>query len=63
MEIVEPVPSDLWDRVAARCPYATFFHTRAWSEIWEKSHPGVFRSAARAAVNYGYIEWWCTIVS
>jgi hypothetical protein len=50
MEIVEPVPANLWDRVAARCPCATFFHSRAWSEIWEKSHPGIFRSAARAVV-------------
>ncbi len=32
MTVLDPAPPALWDRVCAHCPYATFFHTRAWAE-------------------------------
>ena len=33
------IAADLWDRVAAQCSYATFFHTRPWVELMVSTFP------------------------
>lgn len=47
MQVLDPAPSELWDRVCARCPYATFFHTRLWAEAMAATFPHL-RIATRA---------------
>jgi hypothetical protein len=47
MHVLDPAPPDLWDRVCARCPYATFFHTRLWAEAMVAAFPEL-RIATRA---------------
>lgn len=47
MRVLDPAPPELWDRVCARCPYATFFHTRLWAEAMAAAFPQL-RIATRA---------------
>ncbi len=47
MRVLDPAPSDVWDRVCDSCPYATFFHTRTWAEVVTTAFSGC-RPATRA---------------
>ncbi len=47
MKVLDPAPPELWDRVCARCPYATPFHTRWWAEVMAATFPNL-RIATRA---------------
>lgn len=38
-----------WDAVADGCEYATFFHTRAWAQLWERHSGGRLRARASLA--------------
>ena len=39
MEIQQPVSRELWQRLAQRCPWATYFHTPAWAEAIAAAFP------------------------
>jgi hypothetical protein len=34
-----------WDETWEACDYATYFHSRAWAELWERYHAGRMRPA------------------
>ncbi len=36
-----------WDRFWERCPVATYFHSRAWSEIWSDATTGKLKPSPR----------------
>jgi len=42
-----PATSDEWDNIWANCDYATYFHSREWSEVWQKYTYGKLAPAAR----------------
>jgi hypothetical protein len=46
-EIVEtrPATPEEWDHAWERCAYATYFHSRAWAELWERYTKGRIRPA------------------
>lgn len=56
MRIVRKVPAAVWDRVAEECAHATFFHTRDWSELIEKTYPRDYRAAA-IGFEFGPDDW------
>ncbi len=39
MEKLDTVPRDFWHDVAAKCPWATYFHTPGWAEIIAGTFP------------------------
>lgn len=39
MEVLHPVPLDVWQEVAETCPWATFFHTPAWASVYTQTFP------------------------
>ena len=39
MEIIENPEVNLWQEIADKCDYATFFHTPAWAKILESTYP------------------------
>lgn len=43
MQIQQPVSREVWQEVARRCPWATYFHTPAWAESIAAAFPE-FRS-------------------
>ncbi|MDH3521637.1 MAG: GNAT family N-acetyltransferase [Myxococcales bacterium] len=49
-DIVEtrPATPEEWDRAWERCAYATYFHSRAWAELWERYTGGRIRPAPLA---------------
>ncbi len=49
MRKIDPVPSELWDKVASDCSYATFCHTRIWAEIVSRSYD-IWEIATKAFV-------------
>ena len=36
---VQQLNPEFWDQLVHNCEYATFFHTRCWTEIITKSFP------------------------
>lgn len=44
---VSAATTDEWDRTWSSCDYATYFHSRAWAEIWSVSTRGRMRPAPR----------------
>jgi hypothetical protein len=49
MRCLKKPPTDLWEKVARECEYATFFHTPTWARIIEKSLP-CFRIGTKAYI-------------
>lgn len=39
MKIDKPAPFDVWQRIAAGCPWATYFHTPQWASCIVKTFP------------------------
>lgn len=39
MHIFESAPTDMWQEVARKCPWATYFHTPQWAAIIVKTFP------------------------
>ena len=37
---IRTAPSGRWDKTWRECPYATYFHSREWSEIWSRFTEG-----------------------
>ena len=37
MRVIEKISSAAWDEISQRCPYATYFHTRYWTEFIENT--------------------------
>jgi len=44
---VRPASGAEWDSIWSACDYATFFHSRDWSEIWSSYSKGRWRPDAR----------------
>ena len=42
---VRPASSDEWDRIWASARYATYFHSREWAEVWERTSGSTLRPA------------------
>ncbi len=42
---IRPASSDEWDQAWEECPYATYFHSRQWAEVWSHYHRGYLRPA------------------
>ena len=40
IKTIEPASPGQWDETLDSCPYATFFHSRQWSEIWHRYSKG-----------------------
>lgn len=39
MKILEPVPTHIWQDIAEKCPWATYFHTPQWASLIVKTFP------------------------
>jgi hypothetical protein len=37
---IRPAKSEEWDDIWGKCPYATYFQSREWAEIWERYSDG-----------------------
>ena len=40
IEHIAPATAAEWDAVWTRCPYATYFHSREWAEVWSRYSRG-----------------------
>ena len=45
MTSVRPASSDEWDRIWALARCATYFHSREWAEVWERTSGSKLRPA------------------
>ena len=45
IEQARPATADEWDDAWQRSSTATFFHSRAWAEVWEEAGDGRWRAA------------------
>ena len=60
----EPAARDLWSEIYERCPYATYFHSPAWADIWSQYDHGwrpdplrvVFSDGRQAIVPWSVLE-------
>ena len=44
---IQAAPDATWDELWQQCPYATYFHSREWAEVWQVYTRGQMRPAAR----------------
>jgi hypothetical protein len=47
---IRPATAHEWDTAWRACPYATYFHSRAWAEIWTEYTKGQLRPEPRMAI-------------
>jgi hypothetical protein len=45
LQVMDAVPADLWDDVVGKSAGATFFHTRTWARLLERTYPEMKISA------------------